>query len=137
MHKYRFYNRKTSILKLLLATLFSLCGVWQVHSQKTTQDVQWQGYWGAKTNECWNNKSIPPFGFFSDRVENWEAMCNVKGISKAGNSSKFDVLHLQCMSKNNEKYLQDMRLNLTSDDKLHLFWPGGVGFILERCAPES
>jgi len=123
-----------SITIFISATFFTLGGIWQVHAQNENKKESWEGYWGARTNECWNNKdNIPPIGFFHSRVENWEAMCSVQNISKASNSSEFDILHLQCMSKNNEKYSQDMRLKLTSDDRLKLVWPGGVGFTLQRC----
>ena len=93
----------------------------------------WEGFWHGKAEYCSSEDVSPPMGFFANRVDNWEAQCKVVDISRAGDQTSFDTLHLQCESEKSGKYTQDMRLRINSDGKLVLMWPGGVFFVLARC----
>lgn len=98
----------------------------------------WEGYWSVNTELCWENKyDVLPYGFFKDRIENWEASCKVQKITKSNGENQFDIFHLHCMGSKNREYFQKIKIKINNEGKLMVVWPGGVYFVLERCSLSS
>ena len=123
--KYFSFARALANLAILISVLFP---IFTFADGQPRKEYAWEGYWGAKTESCWENKNDAlPYGFFSDRLENWEADCEINSIESATNKTKYDTLNLACKSMKHGNYTQAMRLNLTPEGKTtaHLarrFW---------------
>ena len=118
--------------------------------EPVAETYPWEGYWVVEPEHCKPGSEAMRFGFFADRVENWEfPNCSVSKITKQRVSVKkyegnaeteenlgpvdMDVLHLQC-EVNGETVEQNMRLYVTEARQLLLMWPGGIGHAVPlRC----